>query len=388
MAEGARSETDIAVEGWFRQNGLPHLIAGYDPREDTLTRLRPALAVIFVIGLALSLRPDWSGWLRILAVLAGLVVAGAAIVAANLLRGRKWREPPQRVGFIEATALVLVPPIAALVLGEGLVYSAVLAGVSIAVALTLYALASFGILPLLVGQAQRALAGAVATASVAVRAMAIMLALLLFLSLSVETWQAFGTLAGWRFGGVLILFALLAVLVLLAGLRQERHQLLAPDDNPELAALARATPAEPFVRSGIRPSFPDLGRIARFNIGLAMVISLALRVVAVSAAVGALFLIFSILVVDRQLTLAWVGADPNFLWSASVAGREVVISAASIRVVTLLGAFAGLYFTVVAVGDSQNRKEFVEDELERQSRVIAAWAFYRGHIDREESKVG
>lgn len=292
------------------------------------------------------------------------------------------------MGFVEAAALVLVPPIAALLLDEGPVYSAILAGVSVAVAVVLYALASFGILPLLVGQAQHAVTGAVATASVAVRAMAIMLALLLFLSLSVETWQAFGTLAGWRFGGVLILFGLLALVVLLAGLRQERRRLLAPEHDPRLDSRARATPAAPLVRGGVRPHFPDLGPVARFNLGLAMVISLALRVVAVSAAVGVLFLLFAILVIDRQLTNSWVGEDPNFLWSLSIADREVVISAAAIGVATVLGAFAGLYFTVVAVGDAQNRKEFVEDEIERLSRVMAAWAFYRGHLDRRQAGAG
>lgn len=117
-----------------------------------------------------------------------------------------------------------------------------------------------------------------------------------------------------------------------------------------------------------------------------MVISLALRVVAVSAAVGVLFLLFAILVIDRQLTISWVGEDPNFLWSVSIADREVVISAAAVRVATVLGGFAGLYFTVVAVGDAQNRKEFVEDEIERLSRVIAAWAFYRGHLDRTQAE--
>lgn len=379
MSSDARRE-HLAIEAWFRRNGLPHLIAGYDPREDTLTRLRPALAAIFLAGLAIGLRPDWPAWLRVLAVLAGLLIAGVAIAVVNVVRGRRWSASPRRVGFGEATALVLVPPVAALILGEDLARAGLLALASVLVALALYALASFGILPLLVGQAQRALVGAITTASIAVRAMAIMLALLLFLSLSTETWRAFGTLAGWRFGGVMILFGLLAAVVLVAGLRQERSRLQSPEDDPRLEEHARSTPAAPLVRRGVQPAFPDLGRIARLNVGLAMVISLALRVLAVGAAVGLLFLVFAVLVVDRQLTVEWVGQDPNILASESIAGREVVLSAAAVRVATLLGAFAGLYFTVVAVGDAANRKEFVDDEIERLSRVIAAWAFYRGDL--------
>ena len=83
---------------------------GYDPREDTLTRLRPALVVILVVGLAIALRPEWPLGLRALAVGTGLVIAAAAIAVVNVARGRHWSARTERVGFIEATALVLVPP--------------------------------------------------------------------------------------------------------------------------------------------------------------------------------------------------------------------------------------------------------------------------------------
>ena len=56
---GAREERQREIETFFLRNGLPHLTAGYDPREDTLTRLRPALVVLFVAGLVFVLRPDW-----------------------------------------------------------------------------------------------------------------------------------------------------------------------------------------------------------------------------------------------------------------------------------------------------------------------------------------
>lgn len=59
MSEDLRADESRELEGWFLRNGLPHLAVGYDPREDTLTRLQPALVVVLLLALALVLRPDW-----------------------------------------------------------------------------------------------------------------------------------------------------------------------------------------------------------------------------------------------------------------------------------------------------------------------------------------
>jgi hypothetical protein len=45
------------------------------------------LVVLFLVALALVLRPDWQWWQRALAVLAGAGVALAGLVVANLLHG-------------------------------------------------------------------------------------------------------------------------------------------------------------------------------------------------------------------------------------------------------------------------------------------------------------
>ncbi|MGI9539918.1 MAG: hypothetical protein ACR2N6_07205, partial [Miltoncostaeaceae bacterium] len=136
-----RSDLD-RIESYFLHNGLPHLSDGYDPREDTLTRLRPALVVLFIIGLIFVLRPDWPWWLRIPAVLAGIALAGAAIGLVNLARGRRFFSAPERVGFVEALALVLAAPAAALALGEDLDDVLYLALGALGAAVALYALAS------------------------------------------------------------------------------------------------------------------------------------------------------------------------------------------------------------------------------------------------------
>ena len=103
-------------------------------------------------------------------------------------------------------------------------------------------------------------------------------------------------------------------------------------------------------------------------------------------AVAAAFILFGLLIVDRTLTAEWVGEEPHVLLSVSLSGREIIVSEALVRVATTLGAFASLYFTGVALGESRNREEFLDDELDRLGRVMAARAYYRGALEPEVPK--
>jgi hypothetical protein len=378
--EGMRPDEAREIEGWFLRNGLPHLVADYDPREDTLSRLQPVLVVLFVVALALVLRPDWDWWQRALAVLAGAGLAVAGLVLANVLRGRRPFARPERVGFAEALVVVFTPAVASLVLGDDPARAGWIALGSAGAAVALYALTSMGVLAPLLSQGRPAFEGLRDTFAVAVRALPPLLAVLLFLSLTQETWRAFGDLEGWRFGAVLIGFGLLAAVILLVGLRAERAELASPRPGPDLAHRARQTPAAPLVERGVEPAAPPLDRIERINLAVALLVTLALRVLVVGAVVGAAFFLFGLLVVDEGLTEEWVGGGANVLVSISIAGRELVVTEALVRVAIVLGGFASLYFSAVALGDARNREAFLDDVLERFRRVMAAWSYYRGAL--------
>jgi hypothetical protein len=379
MAALAPEETR-ELDDWFLRNGVPQLAVDYDPREDTLTRLQPVLVALFLLALALILRPDWEWWKRALAVLAGAGLALAGLALANVLRGRRPFARPERVGFAEALVVVFTPAVASLVLGDDPARAGWIALGSAGVAVALYALTSMGVLAPLLSQGRPAFEGLVDTFAVAVRALPPLLAVLLFLSLAAETWQAFGDLEGWRFGAVLCGFGLLAAVILLAGLRSERAELAAPAPGPELAERARRTPAAALVDRGVEPAAPRLHRIERLNLAVALLVTLALRVLVVGAVVGAAFFVFGLLVVDAELAEAWVEAPPNVLLSLSIAGREVVVTEALVRVAIVLGAFASLYFAAVALGDARNRAAFLDDVLERFRTVMAGWSYYRGAL--------
>ena len=245
-----------ALEDHFRRNGLPHLAAGYDPREDTLTRLWPALVLILLVGLAVVLRPDWTWWQRVLAVLAGGAIALGGLAAVNALRRRRVLARPQDVGYLEAAVFVLTPALASLVLGDDPWRALLVAAGSVLVAAVLYALTSMGVLPMLIHQFRPALHGLKATAAVAVRALPPLLAVLLFLTLSAETWRAFGRLEGWRYGALVTGFALLVLVILVFGLARPRRALYRVTPGPELAEDAADGPAAPLVERGVAPADP------------------------------------------------------------------------------------------------------------------------------------
>ena len=292
-------------------------------------------------------------------------------------RIRQWRRPAVLVAWIVLGILVAVLDV------RWWVGTLVALAIPVLAAALSYLLVDLGVLALFLHQGQAALQGLRTTASVAVRAMPPLLAVLLFLSLASETWRAFGRLEGWRYGSVLIGFGLLSAVILIAGLRRERDALIAWEPGPELEAAARTTPAAALVAAGVIPRFPPLERRERTNVAVALFVSLAIRVVAVGVAVATAFTLFGLLIVDRALTAEWVGQDPHVLLSVSLSGREIIISEALVRVATTLGAFASLYFTGVALGESRNREEFLDDELDRLGRVMAARAYYRGALNPE-----
>jgi hypothetical protein len=373
------------LEEYFLRSGLPHLAVDYDPREDTLTRLRPALLVLFLTGLGIALRPDWPWWARGLAVLAGLGIALGGLVALNVLRGRRATARPERVGFVEAAVFVLAPAAAEIATGSVGLRALWIALISIGAAAVLYVLTSLGVVSLLLHLGRAAFVGLRATGGVALRALPPVLAVLLFLFLATEVWQAFGLIEGWRFGSVLTLFALTGTGFLAVALARERRELCAPNLDDNTARLAIHTPARALVEAGVRPLTPPLPRMARLNITVALVVSLGIRVVAVGAAVALFFMLFGVLVVDKALTADWLGQAPHVLVGVDVSGgREMVLTEQLVRVSVLLGGFAALYFLVVALTEKGRREDFLDDEIDRLSRVMAAWAYYRGSLARPQ----
>jgi hypothetical protein len=379
---GAPEPEVAACEEYFLRSGLPHLQQDYDARTDTLTRLLPALLVLFAIGVGVTVRPDWPWWQRALAAIAGLAAVLVLFIVLNLLRGQRPLVRPERVGFAEAGVVVLGPAIVDLVSQDGIGRAGLVAAVWLGVAAVFYFLTSLGVVSMFLHLGRAAIEGGRDTITVAVRAMPPLLAVQLFLFFTTESWQAFGTAEGWRFSGLIITFSVLLAVFLWFTLRGERRDLLTPPVDERLAERARRTPAGPLVARGVGPLTPPLSRMGRINVTVALVFSIGARVVAVGAVTALFFILFGLLAIDVGLTEEWIGEPPNVLLSLGAGGGRLVLTEPLVRVSVLLGAFAALYFAVVALSDRRNREDFLEDEIERVSRVMACWTYYRGALAR------
>ena len=69
--------------------------------------------------------------------------------------------------------------------------------------------------------------------------------------------------------------------------------------------------------------------------------------------------------------------DVHVLAEATVSGRTLVVSEPLLRVSFFLGAFSGMYFTVVLTTDDTYRNEFTDDIAPQIREALAVRSAYR-----------
>jgi hypothetical protein len=118
----------------------------------------------------------------------------------------------------------------------------------------------------------------------------------------------------------------------------------------------------------------------KLNIGLVTIFNQAFQITFVALALTAFFVLFGVLAISEATAAGWTGLDDvHVLASLELDGRELVISEPLLRVAGFLGAFSGMYFTVVLSTDATYRDEFAEDVGPAVREALAARAVYRHH---------
>ena len=83
--------------------------------------------------------------------------------------------------------------------------------------------------------------------------------------------------------------------------------------------------------------------------------------------------------------MAWTQlTDVNVLVTWHLGGREIVMTESLLRVAGFLGAFTGMYFTVVLSTDATYRDEFAEDvgpQIRQALAVRVAYLWHRTVVD-------
>ncbi len=390
MARAKRQTNVDEIEQWFISRGIPHLMAGYSARTDIWTRAIPLLGVGYLLGGLNALDLNKSLAWNLVVALAVLVILVVTWVLMTRLRNRpatvlrraqnaagttsRWKFLPTEVGAAELAAFVIGPVLPSVILGQWRDGMRAFV-VGLGVLCTIYFVTSYGLFAMFRWAANRARSQVVLFFNVVVRVLPLLLLAITFLFINAEVWQVAGTLQGWPYWVVIALFFALGAFFVLSRIPSLVGALSTFDDWVEVRALVADTPAAGLVLpSSGNPAEPPLQMRERLNIGLVSVFSQALQITLVVLAMFTFFVIFGGLAINATTSAAWTQAPVHIL--STWASGKFVITEELLRVSGFLGAFTGMYFTVVLSTDATYREEFAEDVAPQVRQAFAVRIAY------------
>lgn len=397
----------LATERWFLKQGLPRLIEDYSAREDVFTRMLPLLVAVLLLELSLSFGDRFSGWAQAGVFTLFLLVVLAAAVLVNRLRGRRWFQLPDSVGYWEMAAVVLVPALLSLITTpESLVYTFLgIALVNLGILIVGYQLVSFGLVSMLSWSVKFMFRQLAQVIRLVARSLPLLLLFTAFLFLNNEMWQVADDFTGPFYGIILGLLALVSCGFLLANVGEESETLGKFDTWQDVTeqALAAGSPMSALIEESDRPApgdrptpdgpvppptTPDahaaqpppppapLSRRAWFNIKLLLFVSQFVRFVLAGAIMGVFFTVFGLLAVRRRTIEAWVKGDVDVISSWDFLGHELVLTWELLAVVGFIATLSGLQFVVSSLTDAAYKRRFFDDIKQELNQVLAVRRLY------------
>ena len=367
------------MEQWFIRRGLPHFIEPFGTGPDVWSRAAPVLLVAYVAGGLHGL--DLANWTLARNLGAAAVVAAilfATWVLTNRLRHRPALSRPTDLGPPELAAFLIGPALPSLVFEQwGDALQAVLEGA--AVLAVIYVATSYGAIPLMGWAASQTFSRLSSVGRMLTRALPLLLLFTTFLFINAEVWQVAGTLQGPVYIITLGLFFLLGSAFVLSRIPDSIRAVDAFDDWAEVSRLVEGTPAAGLaLPTHGDPTEMPLSIRQRVNIGLVSVFSQAILITFVALVLASFFMLFGFLAVPEATTASWTQlAEVHVLAHWHVGGRTLVLSEPLLRVSGFLGAFTGMYFTVVLGTDATYRGEFAEDAGPQIRQALAVRLAYR-----------
>ena len=367
------------IERWFVQRGVPHLVETDNDASilDTWTRALPLLvAAYLLLGLnALNVR-DWSLSQNLATAAAVIAMLLAAWVLSNRLRGVAAFARPTDIDAPELLLFVFGPAIPVLVFGQ--VRDAI-ESIALAAALlvAIYLWSSYGIGALLRWGARRSSGQLTGLGPLVAKALPLLLVFNTFLFVNAEVWEMAGTLDGAAYVVVVLTFfslgAVFAISRLPGFIRDENRF----EDWDDIQKYLEGTPAESIELPAVGSTFDPLRPRQRFNIGLIVLFGQALQITLVVAALTGFFVFFGYMAITADTITNWTGLDSvRPIAEAGFGDRTLVLTEPLIRVSVFLGAFSGMYFTVVLTTDETYRNEFASDVGPEIRQILAVRTAY------------
>ena len=376
------------IEHWFVTRGVPHFVERKTDGSllDAWTRALPLLVVAYLLlgfnALDLATQTLAENLLASVSVIAILIAAWAV---SNRLRGVRTFARPTDIDPPELALFLFGPAVPALVYRQygDAAQSVITAAILLAL---IYIWSAYGVGPLLLWAARRGSRQLASLGSLVARALPLLLLFNTFLFINAEVWELAGTLTGPAYAVVLFTFFALGATFALSRVPGTIRAVNTFESWEDVDLHVVGTPAERLapVRPSSESTTPtDPLRIRqRLNIGLVVLFGQALQITLVTASLTAFFVGFGFFGITESTAMGWTRLeDINVLFDTSFGGRTLVLSEPLIRVAAFLGAFSGMYFTVVLTTDDTYRTEFSEDvgpEIREALAVRTAYRVARG----------
>jgi hypothetical protein len=312
-------------------------------------------------------------------VAAGLTIASLILgwSVTNLVLKRPFLAVPKEIGKPELVAFVIGPAIPSAAFQQwGDSFQASIEG--LAILGVIYISSSFALGHLLAWALRNSLSQAAMLGRLLVRALPLLLLFTTFLFVNAEVWQVAGQLTGIPYLlGVGIFFALGAVFVL-SRIPQSISGLSKFSSWNEVQDIIVGTPAEglPVPAEGTPPE--ELSTSEKIDLALVTTFNQSVQITFVAVVLTLFFTIFGFLAISIDTQSAWMMTEKShvlFTWTLS--GRDLVVTESLLRVAGFLGAFIGMYFTVVLATDETYRSEFTEDTSPLALETLAVRLAYK-----------
>ena len=371
------------IERWLIERGVPHLV---DPHAksvllDAWTRALPLLvAAYLLLGLnALDIR-NWTLAQNLVAAAAIVVMLVATWAVSNRLRRRPIFARPTQIGPAELALFLIGPMLPGLAFGQ---YGDALETLALGVGLLalIYVWSSYGVGALLRWGVRRSGGQLTGLGPLVARALPLLLVFNAFLFVNAEVWEMAGTLDGAAYVVVVSMFFVLG-----AGFVVTRVPEFIRAENrfeswEEIADFVVDTPAASIALPEGGTTLDPLRPRQRFNLGLIVLFGQAMQITLVVAALVGFFVFFGFMAIDLDTIVHWTGrSNISTIVDTTFGGRTLVLSEPLIRVAVFLGAFSGMYFTVVLTTDETYRSEFASDVGPEIRQVLAVRCAY--HVAR------
>jgi hypothetical protein len=367
-----------AIERWFIGRGVPHFIVDYSARTDIWTRAIPLLILAYLAGglNALNLA-HWSTARNLVAAGVTIAVLVLGWTVTNLVLRRPFWSVPTEVGRPELVAFVIGPTVPSAIFGQwGDALQALLEGVIILG--VIYLLAAFAVGQLILWAIRSSFGQAAMLGRLLVRALPQLLLFTVFLFINAEVWQVAGTLAGIPYMIGLGIFFVLGAVFVLSRVPRLIDGLATFESWDEVGSLVADTPAAGLPVSPGTPLDNPLGGREKMDLILVSTFNQAVQVTFVAIVLTGFFVTFGFVAIPLATQAGWMGADDaNVFFTITLSGRDLVMTEALIRVAGFLGAFIGMYFTVVLSTDDKYRAEFAEDTAPAIHEALAVRLVYR-----------